>query len=148
MRRVVLAATLTLLGAPIASAQPAAPTPTRPAITQAQTTAELAVVCDPNWSDVPRLEAIAYCQGFLTGAGQYHALLHPAGGPMRPLFCVPNPGPSIAQSGLAFATWARANPTRGSEPAMDGFLRWAQSAHPCPPAAATPARAATPRAAR
>jgi hypothetical protein len=79
-----------------------------------------------------RLESIAYCQGYLTAAGQYHTSLHPAGGPRRPLFCVPNPPPSVAQSGLGFAAWARQNPQHANEPALDGLLRWAQSAYPCP----------------
>ncbi len=107
-------------------------------VTQAQTANDLAAICDPAWSGVPRLEAIAYCQGFLTSFGQYHALLYPRGGPARPLFCVPVPGPTVAQSGLAFAAWNRENPRHGNEPALDGLLRWAQASFPCP--AGTPAR--------
>jgi hypothetical protein len=113
--------------------------PGTPAIvTQAQTANDLAAICDPAWSGVPRLEAIAYCQGFLTGFGQYHTLLYPQGGPARPLFCVPMPGPTVAQSGLAFAAWTRENPRYGNEPALDGLLRWAQANFPCP--AGAPAR--------
>lgn len=108
-------------------------------VTQVQSTSDLAAVCDPGWSGVPRLEAIAYCQGFLTSFGQYHALMYPRGGPVRPLFCLPTPGPTIAQSGIAFAAWARDNPRHGGEPALDGLLRWAQATYPC--AAATPRRA-------
>jgi hypothetical protein len=104
-------------------------------VTHVQSAADLAAVCDPSWSGVPRLEAIAYCQGFLTAAGQYHTLLHPAGGRARPLYCPTPAGPTIAQSGLAFAAWVRANPAHSSEPALDGFLRWAQATLPCPPAA-------------
>jgi hypothetical protein len=87
---------------------------------------------------VPRLEAIAYCQGFLTGFGQYHALLYPQGGPAWPLFCVPVPGPTVAQSGVAFAAWSRENPRYAAEPALDSLLRWAQTRFPCP--AGPPAR--------
>ena len=111
--------------------------------TNVQTARELGQVCDPQTTGVPRLEAIAYCQGFLTSFGQYHALAHPAGRPGQ-LFCVPNPGPSIAQSGLAFARWTRDNPQNGSEPAADGLLRWAEASFPCPAAATR----RTPRAAR
>jgi len=111
-------------------------------VTHVQTANELAAVCDPAWEGVPRLEAIAYCQGFLTSFGQYHALLHRTGGSLRPLYCVPNPGPSIAESGVAFAAWTRQNPAHGSEPALDGLLRWAQARFPC---AAPPARARSTR---
>jgi hypothetical protein len=99
-----------------------------------ETTADLAAVCEPTTTGIARLEAIAYCQGFLTSAGQYHALMYPAGGPVRPLFCVPNPGPTIAESGIGFARWARENPSYAPEPALDGLLRWAQARFPCPPA--------------
>lgn len=114
------------------------------AVTHVRTASDLAAVCDPSGTGVPRLEAIAYCQGFLTSAGQYHALLHPANGPMRPLFCAPNPGPTVAESGIAFARWVRENPSYNGEPALDALLRWAQASFPCAPA--TPARA--PRAQR
>jgi Rap1a immunity proteins len=101
-------------------------------VTHAQTASDLAAICDPAWGGVQRLEAIAYCQGFLTSFGQYHTLLYPQGGPARPLFCVPVPGPTVAQSGVAFAAWARENPRYGNEPALDGLLRWAQANFPCP----------------
>lgn len=129
----------------MAAAQPAATRQQEDLIDHVSTVSDLAAVCQPGWSGVPRLEAIAYCQGFLTAAGQYHTLLHPTGSPMRPLFCVPTPGPSIAESGIAFSNWARANPQHAREPALDGLLRWAQASFPCPQSTA-PARA--PRAAR
>jgi hypothetical protein len=114
-------------------AVPAAAQPGDAAIvTNAETVRDLALICDPPWTGVPRLEAIAYCQGFVTAAGQYHALLYPQGGPARPLFCLPPSRPSIAESGVAFAAWARQQPRYAQEPALDGFLRWAQAQYPCP----------------
>ncbi len=124
-----------LLGSGAAVAQPSA-------VTSVRSVQDLSAVCNPEWGGVPRLEAIAYCQGFLTSMGQYHALLLQAHGSMGSMFCVPNPGPSIAESGIAFASWARANPANAQDPAMSGLLRWAQATFPCP----TPARA--PRAQR
>jgi hypothetical protein len=124
MKRLIPALALLLASAP-AFAQPRI-------VDHVQTTAELAAICDPSSTGVPRLEAIAYCQGFLTSAGQYHALMNPPGSPMRPLFCVPNPGPSIAESGIALARWVRENPSHANEPALDGMLRWAQASFPCP----------------
>ncbi len=140
MRHTHLAALALLAGAAFASGAALAQTASRvDTLDHVQSVSDLAAVCDPSRSGVARLEAIAYCQGFLTSAGQYHTLMYPAGSPVRPLFCVPSPGPSIAESGLAFARWARANPNRSEEPALDGMLRWAQATFPC----ATPARAAT-----
>jgi hypothetical protein len=140
--RTAVALALVLAGSatlpPSAIAQGSSAPPSSAIVTHVQTTSELAAVCDPTWGGVPRLEAIAYCQGFLTSFGQYHTLLYPQGGPARPLFCVPQPGPTVAQSGLAFAAWARGNPQYGNEPALDGLLRWAQATFPCP--ASPPAR--------
>jgi hypothetical protein len=96
-----------------------------------QSTRDLAAVCDPRVQGVRRYEAIAYCQGFLTAAGQYHSMMYPANGRARPLYCVPTPGPSVAEAGLGFAAWSRANPGRWNEPALDGFIRWAQERFPC-----------------
>ena len=151
MRQPIITTALAVcLGSAMALAQPAFAQPAATAQQEAlvdhvSTVADLAAVCDPSWGGVPRLEAIAYCQGFLTAAGQYHTLLYPAAGPVRPIFCVPTPGPTIAESGIAFAAWARVNAQHAREPALDGLLRWAQSSFPCPQTA-TPARA--PRAAR
>ena len=117
-------------------------------VTDVRTVSDLAAVCDPQLRGVQRLESIAYCQGYITAAGQYHTALHPAGGPRRPLFCVPNPPPSVAQSGLAFAAWARRNPQHANESALDGLLRWAQSTYPCPTTAASERPTARPGSAR
>jgi len=133
--RTTLAAAAPLIAAMLAAPAPARAQPSH--VTDVRTVSDLAAVCDPQLRNVERLESIAYCQGFITAAGQYHTSLHPAGGPRRPLFCVPNPPPSVAQSGLAFAAWARQNPQRANEPALDGLLRWAQSAYPCPTTAAS-----------
>ena len=117
----------------LAQPPPPGPNPGTAILTHADTVRDLAALCDPQWGGIPRLEAIAYCQGFLTAAGQYHALLHPARGPIRPLFCLPERVPTVAESGVDFAQWARATPRFADEPALDGFLRWAQARYPCPP---------------
>lgn len=145
--RVPVAAILAALATtPVLAQAPSASGPAPTLVTQVRTVADLAAVCDPSWSGVPRLEAIAYCQGFLTGAGQFHALLHPSNASTsRPVYCVPSPGPTIAESGIAFAAWARQNPQRANDPAVDGLMRWAGTTYPCTPGAAAPR---APRAAR
>ncbi|WP_159347781.1 Rap1a/Tai family immunity protein [Roseomonas harenae] len=107
--------------------------------TSVSTTADLAAICLPSTTGVQRLEAIAYCQGYVTAFGHYHTMLHPAGGRRPPLYCLPNPTPSVAESAIAFANWAKQNPQYGSEPATDGLLRWAQATYPCSAGAAQPA---------
>ncbi|NKE46566.1 hypothetical protein HB662_17425 [Roseomonas frigidaquae] len=145
MRLVATAAVLGLLGASAAFAQGPRGPDREPSVTDhVQTVRDLAGVCDPDVRGMRRLEAIAYCQGFLTGAGQFHALLYPEGGPVRPLFCVTSPGPSVAQTGLGFAAWARANPRYANEPALDGFLRYAQAEFPCATAPTRPSRPTRP----
>jgi hypothetical protein len=121
----LLTATAALFAAPATAQAPSH-------VTDVRTVADLAAVCDPRLSGMERLESIAYCQGYVTAAGQYHALTHPAGGPRRSLYCLPNPPPSIAQAGLGFAAWARQNPQHAGEPALDGLFRYAQSAYRCP----------------
>lgn len=128
-----------LLAAPgLALAQAPAATTLPAPVTAVQSVADLAAICDPAPGPL-RLESIAYCQGYLTAAGQYHAAIHPAVPGSTPLFCPPSPPPTVAQSGLAFAAWARQNPAHASEPALDGLMRWAQVTYPCPQPAA-PAR--------
>ena len=131
MRTATAAVLAGLMGSGTAMAQ----AQSGPPITHVQTVSDLAAVCDPTWGGVPRLEAIAYCQGFLTSAGQYHALMYRPGGPLRPLFCVSESRTTIAESGVGFAAWARQTPQYAAEPALDGFLRWAQARFPCAPAA-------------
>lgn len=114
-------------------------------VTHVNSARELAAVCDPTASGMLRLESIAYCQGFLTSFGQYHALAHPVGRSAQ-LFCVPDPGPTVADSGLNFARWLRSHPQRAAEPALEGLLRWAEATYPCPPSPAAARR--TPRSTR
>jgi hypothetical protein len=80
----------------------------------------------------------AYCRGFMVGAGQYHAAVTAARGG-RPIFCLPNPSPTVEQVQGAFVQWARANTQYGQERAVEGLMRFAAATYPCPPAPA-PAR--------
>ena len=62
---------LALSAAPaLAQPPPPGPNPGAAILTHADTVRDLAALCDPQWGGMPRLEAIAYCQGFLTAAGQ------------------------------------------------------------------------------
>ncbi|MGK7869855.1 Rap1a/Tai family immunity protein [Falsiroseomonas sp. E2-1-a20] len=80
--------------------------------------------------------AVAYCRGFLIGAGQYHEAITARGG-LAPMFCLGEAMPTVEQAQAAFVTWARANPQYAGDRAIDGVMRWATVAYPCPTAAAT-----------
>jgi hypothetical protein len=133
MRSLTFAAVLaaaSLAHAPTAVAQPQWE---GEGVTHVETVRDLARVCDPRRDGVPRLEAIAYCQGFINSAVQYHQLTRPPSGRVAPLLCLPGRGPTIAESGVGFAAWARDNRQYANEPALDGLMRWAQDQFPCDP---------------
>ena len=111
--------------------------PTGPAVLV--TTAMLAAACSASGTDMVGATAIGYCRGFITGAGQYHQEMT-AGRP--PIFCLPNPSPTLEAVQVSFVSWARSNPQHANEKALDGLLRWASDTYPCAPtpAAAPPAK--------
>lgn len=81
----------------------------------------------------------AFCRGVMVGAGQYHTAVSTATG--RRVFCLPTPTPTIDQVQAAFVQWARTNTQYSQDLAVDGLMRFAASAYPCPPAPAAPAAA-------
>lgn len=99
---------------------------------EARTTADLVALCGASPQSPDYAAAIAFCHGFLQGAGQYHAAITPSGSGRAPAFCPPNPPPSRAQVADAFVNWARANPAFAGDSAVDGLARWANAAYPCP----------------
>ncbi|HEV7267965.1 MAG TPA: Rap1a/Tai family immunity protein [Falsiroseomonas sp.] len=89
--------------------------------------------------------AVAYCRGFLVGAGQYHAASTARGG-LQPMFCLGEGMLTVEQAQVAFVAWARANPQHAGDRAIDGVMRWAAAAYPCPtPAVSQPAAQRNPR---
>ncbi len=143
-----LAAALAVASATLpgpAAAQPgtAPAAPPRTAF-EARTVADLATLCGASPQAPEYVSAIAFCHGFLQGAGQYHAVVTQPGSGRAPVFCPPNPPPTRAQVAADFVAWARANPQHAGERAVDGLARWAHAAYPCP----DPARPPRSRAAR
>lgn len=137
MRTIIPMAGLAALLAVPAFGQGTAPAtpPGSDRVTQATTVSDLAALCAPRTDGVHRLEAIAYCQGYLTASGQIYALLTPATATRQPLVCLTSPGPTVAEAGIAFANWAAQNPQWATERAVDGLLRFAQATYPCTVAA-------------
>ena len=115
-----------------AMAQPA----NRPAISgedfQAGTTGALAKLCGASGTDAVATAAATYCHGFLSGVGQFHRSISQPGGVITPLFCAPQPPPTIEQVATGFASWVQANPQHATEPAVDGLVRFAETRYPCP----------------
>lgn len=103
-----------------------------PASFQLRTVSDLAAVCGARAGETNAEAAIYLCHGFLAGVGQYHTATRRPGTPHPPLYCPPDPPPSINQTAAGFAAWARANPQFTLEPAVDGLIRWAQRTYPCP----------------
>ncbi|MBX6373228.1 MAG: hypothetical protein IRZ13_03215 [Acetobacteraceae bacterium] len=132
-----LAATLALAIAapPLPAAAQAGATPTAAtprAAFEARTVADLAALCGASPQAPEYASAIAFCHGFLQGAGQYHAVTTQPGSGRPPLFCPPTPPPTRAQVADAFVAWARTNPQYATERAVDGLARWAHATYPCP----------------
>ena len=122
-------------GVALAIAGPVAAQPTDAAAHspfEARTVADLAALCGASPQAPNYASAIAFCHGFIQGAGQYHASITQPGSGRPPLFCAPNPPPTRAQVASAFAAWARANPSVAGETAVDGLARWASTTYPCP----------------
>jgi hypothetical protein len=116
-----------------ALAQTAAPAPAPGPLS----TATLANICSVPATDTETGTAQGFCRGFLIGAWQYHSEIASPGG-RAAIFCLPSPAPTLAEAEAGFVAWAAANPQYGSEKAIDGAMRWAAAAYPCP--TPTPAR--------
>jgi hypothetical protein len=93
---------------------------------------DLATLCDAGLQEPSRADAQAYCNGFIVGVGQFHASITAAGGAQQPIFCIPDPQPTLNRVAAAFVTWTRNNPQHASERAVDGLMRFAAETYPCP----------------
>ena len=129
------AAGLAAMGSPAAAQGEIAPTSY-----QMRSVSDLAALCSARPGGAKAEAAIHLCHGFLTGVGQYHAATRRIGSPRPPLFCPPDPPPTLTQASAGFSTWARSNPQFAGEPAVDGLVRWAQATYPCSSASITPRR--------
>jgi hypothetical protein len=111
---------------------PAASGGVGPETFRAGTTGALGRLCGAGISDAISTAGTVYCHGFLSGVGQFHREITRDGQLLTPLFCPPQPPPSVEQAASAFAAWVRANPQHEAEPAIDGLTRFAQHTYPCP----------------
>lgn len=110
-----------------------------PSVAGPVTTANLASLCGAPLGEEVGVAAQAFCRGFIIGTGQYHREISRPGG-RTPIFCLPNPTPTLEGAQASFVAWAAANPQHANELAVDGVLRWAVATYPCSPAPARGAR--------
>ncbi|WP_137179421.1 Rap1a/Tai family immunity protein [Roseomonas sp. AR75] len=130
-----LAATTLALGLAAGTAQ-AQGTATQTTRAEPLSVGALASMCASSGSGENPLAS--FCQGVMIGAGQYHSAVSAAG--TRPIFCLPEPSPTIEQVQTAFVRWAAANTQYSGELAVSGLMRFAAATYPCPPQPAQPAR--------
>lgn len=104
-------------------------------------TSDLAALCGAAANDPNAVAAANYCHGFLMSTGQFHAEITQPGGRVRPMFCPPTPRPDVQSVTSGFVRWAAANPQYADASAVEGVVRYATAAWPCPDAHRRPARA-------
>jgi hypothetical protein len=95
-------------------------------------TADMAKLCGASSADAVQVNAQSYCEGFITGAGQFHRAVTARGGRMAPIYCLPTPGPTLGEVRTAFVAWAAANPQYAGDRAVDSLMRFAAATYPCP----------------
>ncbi len=99
---------------------------------------DLIDLCAVQRGDPVAVQAIHFCQGYLTGVYHYHQALTTDG--RARVFCPTGTLPTRDEAVAMFVTWGRAHPQHGAEPAVDGVFRWAVEMWPCPRAGRRPAR--------
>lgn len=109
------------------AAAPAAP---------AYTTADLARACGPAADDANAVAHRSVCYATLVTVGQMHHIYTANRRGSRPVFCMPNPSPTMEQVSAAFVSWAAAHQQDANLRAAEGVLRFGAATYPCPQPAA------------
>ena len=124
MMRILAGAALavSLLGSPAGAVTPDS--------FQVKNTQDLVDLCAAQRGEAIAVQAIHFCEGYLTGVYHYHQALT-AGRGQRPVFCPGANLPSRDEAVAMFVAWGRAHPQFMSEPAVDGLFRWVVETWPC-----------------
>jgi hypothetical protein len=101
------------------------------------TTADLARLCGPAADNANNLALRPACYAALVTVGQTHAIYTSGRGAQRPVFCLPDPTPTLDRVAADFVSWAAANQQHSGARAAEGVLRFAAATYPCPQAAPT-----------
>jgi hypothetical protein len=95
---------------------------------------DLVDVCSVRPDDKLYTAAVHFCEGFVSGAWQYHQAQ--ANGPEgRRLVCPPEPPPTRDQAVAMFVAWSGTHPDRMAEPGVEALFRFLVEKYPCPAAA-------------
>ncbi|WP_198368828.1 Rap1a/Tai family immunity protein [Roseomonas rosulenta] len=127
------------LAAALAAAPAFAQTATVPAVPGGFTAADLARACGPSANDANAPASRAACYATLVSIGQVHAIYTSGRQAARPVFCLPDPSPSLETVSAAYVAWVAANQQYAGVRAAEGVLRFAAASYPCA-APAAPAR--------
>jgi hypothetical protein len=97
---------------------------------QVKNAQDLIDLCAAQRNDPIAIQAIHFCEGYLTGVYHYHQGLVSGRG-QRPVFCPTGTLPTRDEAVQMFVTWGHAHPQFMSEPAVDTIFRWASETWPC-----------------
>lgn len=101
---------------------------------QIRSAQDLVDVCSVASDDPLYTAAVHFCEGFITGAWQYHVAQ--ANGPNgKRLVCPSDPPPTRDQAVAMFVTWSGTHPDRMAEPGVEALFRFLVEKYPCPEAA-------------
>jgi hypothetical protein len=111
------------------------PAATAWAITQEEfrlrSAADFVALCSTPAADPLYQAAVHMCHGF--GAGTYQTIMamtrHEK---LQPVICAPQPPPTRNETVARFLEWAKRNPQRMSEPAVEAVGRFFVTEFPCP----------------
>jgi hypothetical protein len=93
-------------------------------------TQDVVDICTTPETDPLYTAAVAFCQGYLVGAYQYHVAMFHAD-KMRPVVCFPEPTPTRTQAIDRFVAWVKAHPGYEKEKPADALTKFLVESFPC-----------------
>jgi len=129
VRRIAVA--VFIAGAAALTATPGQAQPVGEQAFAARTASDLATLCSAPVNQPRGAAARNFCEGFAQGAIDV-GLTDARSEHRPPPFCFPRPAPSRISTLQEFVTWARADPSRLSQPAASALFRFMGERFPCP----------------
>lgn len=95
---------------------------------EVDTTGDLLEACDWKENDPLYVRMVTFCLGYVSSAIQYDVALNPDESDR--ITCPPDTA-TLTEAALAFIAWAKANPSRHQELAVEGVMRAVGEKWPC-----------------